>query len=308
MTYSQQVKAELCEAKFSCQMCNVAFVYAMLLFRHTDEPGVLFQTDNKEIIDLLAQKIVEITGVIAATDDGGRQERKKHRVYRLSVEATDDVAEFYRMFEKALRFRFDVSAFRKNCCKSAFLRGVFLACGVLVNPEKEYHFEFKLHNSVLADALYEELLATGLPFKRTTRKGNAVIYLKGSEPIEEVLTFMGASKNALELMNIKIMKEVRNKVNRVTNCETANIGKTVKASMKQVEDIRYILQHKGEAYLSDDLQEAAQIRLAYPEMSLSELCREVPSGISRSGLNHRLNKLSKIAEELRREEANTESG
>lgn len=302
MTYSQTVKEELCTAKFSCEECSYAFVYAMLLFRECDD-GILFQSDCRHIIDLLAQKIVEQTGVIATILTDQKDRSKKHRIYRLAVEPTEDVSEFYKRFEQALRFRFDEKAsfLKKDCCKSAFLRGVFLSCGVLVNPTKEYHFEFKLRRARLAEALNQFLLLTGLEFKYTVRKGNSIFYLKGSEQIEEVLTYMGAYKTALELMNIKILKEVRNKVNRVINCETANIEKTVKASMKQVDDIQFIIRKKGMDFLSDDLQEIAKARLENTELSLTELLKVIPSGISRSSLNRRFYKLTQIAEELRTE-------
>lgn len=301
MTYSQRVKEELCEAKLSCDDCVYFLVYGMLLFGGRSD-DVLFANDDRKITDCLAQHIVELTGVIAGSEDEGLRTGKKHRSYSLAVEKTDDVDQFYHLFAPAIAGEFPQQIFTKNgvksCCMTAFLRGAFLACGVIVNPVREYHFEFKMKKEELSKGLFA-LLPQPLGFKETRRKGNAVLYLKGSEPIEEALTWLGAYKSALDLMNIKIEKEVRNNVNRVTNCETANISKTVKASVKQVGDIRFLLEKKGMGYLSDDLKEVAQARLENPEMSLSELCKILPSGISRSGLNHRLTRLCKMAEELR---------
>ncbi len=300
MTYSQSVKEELCEAKFHCKQCSVAFVYAMLLFgdRHDD---VLFQTDNRKVIALLAQKIVELTGVIASFVNVFPN-RKKHPLYELKLEETEDVSVFYTLFDKALKDVVDCSVYQKKCCRASFLRAVFLTCGVIVNPAKEYHFEFKIKQKELANQLSILLVLAGLEFHSVMRKNRYILYLKDSEAIEEILTIMGAHKNALNLMNVKIEKELRNRVNRVTNCETANIQKTVKASMKQVQDIEFIFAKKGRGFLSDDLREIAETRLRCPELSLNELMQEIPFPLSRSGLNHRLNRLCKIAQELRNED------
>lgn len=301
MTYSQRVKEELCKTKLSCQNCVYYLVYGMLLFGSRPD-GTMFSSDNRKITDCLAQHIVELTGIIAGSEDEGLKTGKRHRYYTLAVEQTDDVEQFYKLFSAAIAGEFPPEIFKKgkikSCCLASFLRGAFLGCGVIVNPVREYHFEFKLKRPELSDGLFS-LLPAALGFKQTLRKGKAVLYLKGSEPIEDALTWLGASKSALELMNIKIEKEVRNKVNRVTNCETANISKTVKASVKQVGDIRFLIEKKGMEYLSDDLKEVAQARLDNPDLSLSELCRILPSGISRSGLNHRLNRLCRMADELR---------
>ncbi len=300
MTYSQMVKDELCSAKFGCEDCNYFFISGMLLFRKQGEGEYFFQCDNYKIVSFLAQKIVEETGVIVKVLDHPGHHGKKQRFYCLAVEQTEDAQLFFQKFHRSLSGEADFFPIRKQCCAHAFLRGAFLSCGVLVNPAKEYHFEFKITEKESADKLFAFLEETGMKFRRTTRKGFQILYLKGSEQIEEALTYMGAMKSALKLMDIKIVKEVRNNVNRVTNCETANIGKTVRASMKQVEDINYILKEKGMEFLPQDLQEVAQLRLKNPEMSLNELTREFPSEISRSGLNHRLKKLGEIAEELRK--------
>lgn len=301
MTYSQLVKEELCTDKFVCDDCNKAFVDGVLLFRNVSEIGVLFQSDNENIVDILAQKIVEVTGVIVKKNKVKNGKSKKY-IYTLNLELTEDIDRFYSDFGYALTYRIDKKILKKQCCKSAFIRGVFLSCGVIVNPEKEYHFEFKIPNEDLANQLFDFLNEMPLSFKKVKRKDNYIVYLKGSEEIEEILTFMGAVKSAMKIMDIKILKEVRNNVNRLTNCETANIGKTVKASMQQVEDINYIIKKRGKSYLGDDLKEVAKIRLENPEMSLRELCEIIPSGISRSGLNHRLKRLSKMAQDLRQEE------
>lgn len=300
MTYSQKVKDELCSGKFSCTDCGFGFVCGMLLCRDKDQQA-LFQCDSKRIVELLAEKIVELTGVIASAKYDSANSRKKHPIFQLVLEETEDVQVFYDTFQQVLNWNMDWSRLSKSCCKAAFLRGAFLACGIVVNPAKEYHMEFKFHREDVARQLFDFVQSCGLSFKLSSRKGVPVLYLKDSAAIEEVLTWMGASKSAMDLMDVKIFKEMRNKVNRVTNCETANIQKTVKASMKQVEDIRFLVEHRGMEYLPEDLRQVAKARLANPELSLSDLAAEMPVEISRSGLNHRLSRICKMAEELREE-------
>ena len=142
----------------------------------------------------------------------------------------------------------------------------------------------------------------GVHFKLTHRKGSPLLYLKESEQIEDFLTLTGATKATLKLMDIKIVKEMRNKVNRTTNCETANLGKTVEASQAQVADIAYVKERRGLSYFDEDLQELAALRLENPECSLRELAGLLSVSISRSGVNHRLKRISEAAAKLRMQE------
>jgi DNA-binding protein WhiA len=301
MTFSQSVKEELCHTKFHCSSCDFAFVYAVLLFFGDSSTHYFFRTDQKLLIDLLAEKIVEDTGVIVTVTDPDIHAGKKKKEYLLSVEDRRDFDTFCRRYHLPFEKFLQTGILKKECCRIAFFRGAFIACGVIVNPVREYHLEFKVSDHEVADEFEQVIHTYGGTLKRTRRKGNDIFYLKESEQIEDMLTYMGAVKCAMNMMDVKIVKEVRNNVNRVTNCETANIQKTVNASMKQVQDIQYIMECKHMKNLSDDLKETAQLRLSHPEYSLKELCELMP-GISRSGLNHRLKKLSEIAEGLRRQQ------
>lgn len=182
----------------------------------------------------------------------------------------------------------------------AFLRGVFLSCGSLADPNKEYHLELVIPDEHRAKMLKEFIPEHGIKnIKLTTRQHRYVIYAKESETIEDFLTYIGAGLRSLEIMQIKIEKSLRNRANREVNCETANLDKTVAAANRCCEDIRFIFKEKGADWLKPELRETALLRLQNSEASLSELCElsEVP--ISRSGLDHRLKKLSQIAEKLR---------
>ncbi len=184
----------------------------------------------------------------------------------------------------------------------AFLRGIFASCGSVTDPNKEYHLEIVLPDNDKAAALHSFINEHGMPIKTTRRSGKCVLYAKESELIEDFLTYIGAGNHSLEIMQVKIMKDFRNRVNRSVNCESANLDKTVAAASRSVEDIGYIYRTKGADWLSEELQETAELRMEYPEMPLSELCQQFRTPISRSGLNHRLKKLSKLAEELRKGE------
>ena len=185
----------------------------------------------------------------------------------------------------------------------AFLRGVFVSCGSVTDPNKEYHLELVLPENDRTPALLDFIAEHGMSLKETARGGarskKTVLYAKESELIEDCLTYIGAANHSMEIMQVKIVKDFRNRVNRSVNCENANLDKTVAASNKSTADIEYIFSTMGADWLSPDLRETARLRVENPEMSLSELCGMFPEKISRSGLNHRLKKLSKLAEELR---------
>jgi len=185
------------------------------------------------------------------------------------------------------------------CCKRAFLRGAFLACGSLSDPEKDYHLEFVLKNESQALMLKEVLSSLSVEVGTVMRKKAHVLYIKDSEVIATVLTLADAHVALMDLENIRILKEVRNDVNRRVNCETANIEKTVRAASRQVEDIRFLASQPGFDELPEELRMTAGLRLEHPEVSLSELAMLHPAAVSRSGINHRLRKLCDMAEKIR---------
>jgi len=182
--------------------------------------------------------------------------------------------------------------------KRDYVKKLFLGSGLLSNPEKTYHLEFTLDE---ADAvkLIEILMGFGLAPKRTTRNGQAVVYLKGSDGIADVLTLMGAHRCMLDFEEIRLKKAIGNDVNRKVNFETANLNKTVGAAVEQIDAIKYIQVTKGLEFLSPPLEEVARLRLANDELTLAEIGSKLETPISKSGVNHRLRKICKIAESLK---------
>ena len=188
---------------------------------------------------------------------------------------------------------------RKACCKRAFLRGAFLCAGSISEPEKTYHFEIVCMTPERAQQICDMMKTFNIDGKCITRKKYHVVYIKEASQIVDMLNVMEAHVSLMELENIRILKEMRNSVNRRVNCETANISKTVSAAVKQIEDITYIRDTVGFSELTDGLKEIAELRLQYPEASLVELGKLLSTPVGKSGVNHRLRKLSVLADELR---------
>ena len=185
------------------------------------------------------------------------------------------------------------------CCRRAYIRGAFLSVGSVNDPEKNYHMEFVLADEFSAEQLKELINSFGLDAKVVERKEHFVVYLKEGEQIVDLLNIMEAPLALMDLENVRIMKEMRNDINRKVNCETANLNKVVGAAVKQLEDIEYIEEKIGLSSLPEQLEESARLRLEYPDKSLKELGSFLSTPVGKSGVNHRLRKISNIAEALR---------
>lgn len=180
-----------------------------------------------------------------------------------------------------------------------FLRKSFLEIGSMSNPEKGYHLEFVCENDAQAEKIAETMKLFDIEAKTVLRKRYTIVYLKESEDIVNLLNVMGAHNCLMNLENLRILKDMRNSINRRVNCETANISKTVSAASKQIEDIQYIREHYGFENLSENLREIAEVRLAYPDAALKELGAYLVPPVGKSGVNHRLRKLSELADSIR---------
>ena len=185
------------------------------------------------------------------------------------------------------------------CCRRAYIRGAFIAVGSINDPEKNYHLEFVLSDQETAEQLRDVINTFGLDAKVVERKEHYVVYLKEGEQIVDLLNIMEAPLALMELENVRIVKEMRNDINRKVNCETANLNKVVGAAVKQLEDIQYIEETIGLSRLPEQLEEVARVRLEYPDKSLKELGSFLMTPVGKSGVNHRLRKISSIAEALR---------
>jgi len=298
LSFSGGIKQEILLTHPKRQRVKDAYAYGLFAFARGFSPDdVSIQTENADIAERYRHCLELYTpknALINYTEEssGGRVIRKVSLPLR-----RDRLALISRLTEQADELLRRLDTARE---KAAFLCGAFLACGNATDPEKGYHLEFAVREQALADALAEIIEGVTGGAKITRRRGVFLVYLKDCEKIEDILTLMGASKASLLMVEVEIHKEMRNRVMRVTNCETANIEKTVKASSSQVEDIELILKEHGLESLPETLREIALLRLENPELSLRELAEISTPVLSRSGVFHRLDKLTKIADEIRK--------
>ncbi len=228
---------------------------------------------------------------------------KKNNVYIVRVSAkARDLLEDLGIMDNAFTFTRVISKdfTKKSCCKRSYLRGAFLAGGSINHPETSYHLEifsmYEEHTESLCNLMNE----FGLNAKMLERKKGYIVYIKEGEKITEFLSVVGAHQALLYFEDVRIMKDMRNSVNRIVNCETANLNKTVGAAFRQVENIRFIQKEVGLEILPDKLREIAELRVKHQDVTLKELGEMVTGGaISKSGINHRLRKIDQIADKLR---------
>ena len=187
----------------------------------------------------------------------------------------------------------------KENLKKAFIRGSFLGSGSINDPNKKYHIEISLENKEYANILKNIMQEFEITFKELERKSSYSLYSKDGEEISKFLALIGASKAVINFEEIRVIRDIRNNVNRKVNCETANLNKTVNAAVRQIEDIKFIYNSKAEDKLSDNLKEIANLRMENPDISLVELGKLLKEPIGKSGVNHRLKKIQEIANELR---------
>ena len=298
MSFSSDIKKELCNVHELQINEMAAMLYGMFYAGRLVNGKPVIQTENNDLIAAarsLAEAVfpnerVEVTRLVK---NGGSLYTFGVKSWRLT-ERFDDFSSV------------NTSVVSGNDADGgAFLRGVFVCCGSVKKKKKEYHLEMVLPERARIDPLKGFIGEHGIKIKSTIRNKSEVLYAKTSEIIEDFLTYIGAGIHALEIMQVKIEKDIRNRANRCVNCDSANLDKTVAASEKSRRDIEYIIETAGLESLSAELRETALLRLDNPESSLSELCGMLSEGkarpISRSGLNHRLKKLSQIAEELKSE-------
>ncbi len=311
MSFSARVKEELVDAYSNSRHCQIAEIAAILEFcgkvvKTDDGISIKIQTENKSVIrksfTLLKKAFNIYSSVLVRQGVPG-----KSLTYNLEVSSPKAVSDILHSLKRSennhnvlLGDSKTSSILLKNsCCKRAFLRGVYLASGSMSDPKKSYHLEFVCLNEEQAEQIINILSDFSLDAKMILRKKYFVVYIKEGEGIANLLNIIEAHVALMEFENYRILKEVRNSVNRRVNCEAANITKTVNAAARQIEDILYIREYQGLVSLPEPLRETAEMRLNYPEASLNELGGMLHPPVGKSGVNHRLRKLTEIAEKLR---------
>lgn len=310
MSFSSNIKDELIKIEDMPECCVHAMAYGMLLFgRSFNSGGISLMTDHNGVADkyiemaekassVRAQKTVSEAGKITA-DFSSAEDRKKV-LSCFSSTGNERVMRIDR--GNLLNEKEDSDGF--NCCDAAFLRGAFLSCGTASDPNKSYHIEFVVPFKTLSMDLMKMLTDYGLKAKHMIRRYVNVIYIKDSESIEDLLTIMGASNSSMEIMNIKIYKDIRNLTNRRNNFESANLLRTADAAFEQNSAIEFLINKGVLVTLSDDLKQVAQLRVENEDASLREIGEMCNPPMSRSAVNHRLKKLISISDKLKEEGSN----
>ena len=304
MSFSSDIKNELCRVEWKRREHLLAECYGAWLFSRCFRlrEGA-FVTENGAVARRLLELAAAGAGVSGELTFGvSRRKRTAYRVFLPEEGGRAQLLEAFGHTGREPSLRLNRANLEEPGCGAAFLRGAFLTCGTATDPNKEYHLEYAVPHKNLANDLYTLLCeAEGFPLTPAVsgRKGAYVVYLKESGQIEDFLTYLGAPGAAMELMQVKMYKEAKNNINRKTNFETANMDKTYSASARQIAAIAAISDTVGLDSLPDNLQELARLRLEEPELTLRELGARL--GISRSGVNHRLQRLLELGEKIMEE-------
>lgn len=310
MSFSSQVKEELEKHISPGRHCQIAEMAAILHFSGRlvrSREGRLFLQILTENISVARKCFTILNKTFNIETSNLEQEcfdTHKNAVYTITLKKEKDILSLFQGIKlidskgvlHELKDRANPLILKQSCCQRAFLRGAFLTIGSMSDPKKSYHLELVCPNRNQAGQLQELLLGFELDAKIVVRKKYFVVYLKEGSNIVDFLNICEGHISLMNLENLRILKEMRNSINRRVNCETANIAKTVNAAAKQLEDIRFIEEFVGFSKLPPNLKQMAEVRMEYPEATLKELGQYLEPPVGKSGVNHRLRKLSEIAD------------
>lgn len=298
MSFSQEVKNEILRHRITKPCCNVAAAYAVACFgKYFDDRGVVLQTENEGVAQL-AQKVYRRCGIQGQLL---RKERPTGPVFEFSVKDAQEIQKMLELFghtgrEPTLRIR--PEHFKCQKCAQTFIATAFLCCGTMTDPEKSYNLEFLSTRHYLSQQLEAMLAEHDFHPRRALRKGANTVYVKAADHIEDLLTFMGAGGAAMRIMDQRLYNEMRNKTNRLSNCETANLGKSVQAVVQVQMAIQRLKDAGALATLPEPLRQTAKMRMQYPDLPLAKLAQKMDPPVSKAGLSHRLKRIQEAAQRL----------
>ena len=303
LSFSAEVKKELYLIDFKSESELLSECYGMLLFASKfNSREIIYKTENEYSAKRFEKLITELFQPIIEKQYDNK--KSSQSLYKFSLIVADECKKIFETFGhnvKDIKLRINRANLEDDSCYPAFLRGVFLSCGSVTDPQKSYHLELSVSYKTLAENLIHlinEIEVFNLNPKLAARKGGYIVYLKGNSDICDFLAYIGAGNSVMNIIETTAYKEMINKINRKQNSELANIRKKADASAKQILAIKKIIKVKGINYLNDDLKSLALLRLDNPDMSLKELGENLNPKISRSGVNHRLEKIFKIADSI----------
>ena len=298
MSFSANVKSELCRPEVEKGCCALAEAMGALLYANTfSADAIRIVTESRDLGLRLPRLFRKGLGVSfdLLPEEGGSGKLTYTITDREKIRQVFSACGF--SAETSVSLHVNFALLEKDCCRRAFLRGAFLAGGSVTDPEKRYHLELSTTHWKVSRETGTLLLEMELPAKETERKGSSVLYYKQSEAIEDFLTAIGAPVSAMAVMEAKIEKDWRNEANRKTNCDSANVDKAVAAAQEQLAAIRKLEERAVLETLPEKLRQTAALRREYPETTLSELAELHEPPISKSAVNHRMRKLLSLAAE-----------
>ena len=315
MSFSRNVKEELSRQISPARHCQIAEIAAIIslcgdiIINERNQYFIKIHTENLTVARkyfILIRKSFHVSGDISVRRNNNLKKSNVYTVWIRNADISMKILQATKLIDQNGEIREELSitdnlVVQNVCCRRAFIRGAFLAYGSLSDPAKNYHFEIVTSARKKAEQLRDIINFFKMDAKIVQRKKHFVVYVKEGSQIVDLLNIMEAHVSLMELENVRILKEMRNSINRQVNCETANINKTVVAASKQIEDILYIRDTIGFYKLSEGLEEIARLRIEQPDASLKELGMLLSPPIGKSGVNHRLRKLSMIADNLREE-------
>lgn len=299
MSFSTDVKNELAQT-ISSACCYKAEAFGMLIFgRAFGISEISLMTELKSIAERYCACIRDLTGVTPTV------KKSEAGNYKINIPDKGDrqrILDFFGYTGKELALRINLGNLEQtnnDCCSRAFLRGAFLVCGSITDPEKDYHIEFSIPKLKLCDDLMQIIDDMGLKAKKIIRNNSYVIYSKEAESIEDFIGTMGANNAFMQIMQTRAIKNIKNQINRRANFESANMSRSIEAGLKQVALIEEVLKKISLNDMTKDLAELCRLRLENPDTSLDELGKLIDPPLSRSAVSRRFKKLEKIAEELK---------
>lgn len=290
MSFTQNIKENVAKAVNKCPSCDTAELSALCKLCTNNQGGRVFIATENEAV---AERIYSLIKKVFAMDVSYKNKNGTFRFYPDADFFAEEMADKLMLFGDSCE-----ALVKKDCCREAYVRGAFLGGGSVSSPSARYHMEFDARYEAYANQLLNILAVSGISAKITYRKGRYIVYIKGYEQIAGVLGMIGDFGAAMEFYNTTIEKDLRNNANRVANCEVANIDKIAKTAAQQIMAIRKVEKTPEFSHLPEYLKEIARLRTENPLDSLKELGEKTNPPIGKSGVNHRLKKITEMAEKL----------
>lgn len=302
MSFNAEIKKELSGASIHKKCCEKAVLSTFYALLAEEKKGIVtLKTENINIgrkVMLLSKKLLSVDLTFELKENG----RRRNPIIYIHTKDLGDSEKIKNELnlknKNADIYNSNIAPFFtvNECCKKSSLLAAFLAAGFIANPKKSYHLELVTHKKRVAEDLFAIMLELSLEPKLTTRKNKYVIYIKNNEEICDFLGIIGAKRSLFAFHETKVEKEIKNRINRALNCESANQDKVISTALIQIKAIEKLMKNGKFEALSEDMKKTAYLRLDNPDMSLSELTDAADFKITKSGLNHRLKKITQLAE------------